>query len=95
MSNLTFAIVVFFLAFPFGFWRAKSKFKSRDWMLAIHIPVLFIILLRIFNKIYFHTGFSWLSVAYNLTAFMSAQYLAGLIYKTFKKNEADRSKKYS
>ncbi len=89
MDNLTFAVIVFFLAFPFGFWRAKSRFKSRDWMLAIHIPVVFIILLRIYNKVHFHTGFSWLSVLYNVIAFMSAQYLAGLIYKAFKKHEAN------
>ena len=85
MDNLTFAVIVFFLAFPFGFWRAKSKFKSRDWMLAIHIPVLFIILLRIYNKVHFHTGFSWMSVLYNVIAFMLAQFLAGLIYKVYQK----------
>ena len=91
MDNLTFAVIVFFLAFPFGFWRAKSKFKSRDWMLAIHIPVLFIILLRIYNKVHFHTGFSWMSVLYNVIAFMLAQFLAGLIYKFYQKNESNRT----
>jgi len=83
MDNLTFAIIVFLLAFPFGFWRAKSRFKSRDWMLAIHIPVIFIILLRIYNKLHFNMGFSWQSVIYNVIAFMLAQYLAGLIYNKF------------
>jgi len=85
MNAVTFAIVVFFLAFPFGFWRAKSRFKSRDWMLAIHIPVLFIILLRVYNKLHFHIGFTWQSLLYNVIAFMLAQYLAGLIYKKMKK----------
>jgi len=85
MNNITFAVIVFFLAFPFGFWRAKSKFKSRDWMLAIHIPVLFIILLRIYNKMHFHIGFSWISLIYNVIAFMSAQYLAGVILKKSKR----------
>ncbi len=83
MDNITFAIIVFFLAFPFGFWRAKSRFKSRDWMLAIHIPVIFIILLRIYNKMHYHIGFSWTSVVYNVIAFMAAQYLAGLLYKKY------------
>jgi hypothetical protein len=41
MDNLTIASIVFILVFPFGFWRAKSRFKSKDWMLAIHIPVVF------------------------------------------------------
>ena len=86
MNNITFAVIVFFLAFPFGFWRAKSKFKSKDWMLAIHIPVVFIILLRLYNKSHYDIGFSWLSLVYNVIAFMSAQFLAGLIYKKwFKK----------
>jgi uncharacterized membrane protein YhaH (DUF805 family) len=85
MDNITFAIIVFFLAFPFGFWRAKSKFKSKDWMFAIHIPVVFIILLRIFNKSYYDIGFSWISLVYNVIAFMSAQFLAGLIYKKWLK----------
>jgi hypothetical protein len=55
-------------------------------MLAIHIPVVFIILLRIYNKMHYHIGFSWTSLVYNVIAFMTAQYLAGLIYKKFKKN---------
>jgi ABC-type spermidine/putrescine transport system permease subunit I len=83
MDAITFAVVVFFLAFPFGFWRAKSKFKSRDWMLAIHIPVVFIILLRVYNKMHFDIGFSFLSLVYNVIAFVLAQYLAGFIYKRF------------
>jgi len=86
MDNISFAIAVFFIAFPFGFWRVKSKFKSRDWMLAIHIPVVFIILLRIYNKVHFHIGFNWLSVLYNVIAFMLAQFIAGMIYKKIKKN---------
>ena len=83
MDNITFAVIVFFLAFPFGFWRAKSQFKSRNWMLAIHIPVVFIILLRIYNKMHFGIGFSWISLLYNVIAFMSAQYIAGLLYKKY------------
>ncbi len=90
MNKLEFAIAVFIIAFPFGFWRAKSRFKSRDWMLAIHIPVVFIIILRIVNKVYFHTGFSWISVLYNVIAFLTAQYIAGVIYRKYiRKGDAD------
>ncbi len=85
MDNITFAFIVFVLAFPFGFLRAKSKFKSKNWMLAIHIPVIFIILIRIYNKSHYGIGFSWLSLVYNVIAFMSAQYIAGLIYKKWLK----------
>ncbi len=81
MNDYLLAVVVFVLAFPFGFWRARSKFRSRDWMLAIHIPVAMIIGLRLVNKFYYNIGFSWRSLLLNVTAFMLAQYLAGLIYK--------------
>ena len=81
MNDYLLAAIVFVLAFPFGFWRARSKFRSRDWMLAIHIPVVIIIGLRLVNKFYFDIGFSWRSLALNITAFMLAQYLAGVIYK--------------
>jgi len=87
MNNIIFAIFVFLIAFPFGFWRVKTKFRSRGWMLAVHIPVLFIILLRIFNKLHFNVGFSWISVLYNIIAFFSAQYLAGFIYKKIIQNK--------
>jgi len=87
MDAITFAIIVFFLAFPFGFWRAKSRFKSRDWMFAIHIPVVFIILLRVFNKLHYGIGFSFLSLFYNVIAFVLAQYIAGLLYKKFLKKD--------
>ncbi len=92
MDNFTFAVFVFIIAFPFGFWRAKTEFKSRDWMLAIHIPVIFIILLRLYNKYYLHAEFSWSSILYNLIAFFLAQYLAGLIYKQIlKKKKGERN----
>jgi hypothetical protein len=87
MDNFTFALWVFLIAFPFGFWRVKTAFRSRDWMLAIHIPVIIIILLRIYNKRYYNIGFSWESVGYNIVAFFTAQYLAGKIYKWYIKNK--------
>jgi hypothetical protein len=81
MSNLIFALFVFVIAFPFGFWRAKNKFKSRNWIVAIHIPVIFIILLRIYNKTHFGIGFSFISLLYNVISFTLAQYIAGVISK--------------
>jgi hypothetical protein len=87
MNNITFAIIVFFIAFPFGFWRVQNKFKSRNWMLAVHIPVVFIVAMRIYNKIHFHIGFEWISLLYNVIAFSSAQYLAGIIYQKFIKKQ--------
>jgi len=79
MNEYLFALLVFVIAFPFGFWRARVKFRSRQWMLAVHIPVVFIILGRIFFK----TPFSWSSLVLNVIAFFIAQFLAGVIYKKF------------
>ncbi len=79
MNEYLFALFVFVAAFPFGFWRARVKFRSREWMLAVHIPVLFII----FGRFIFKTPFSWFSLLLNIFAFSLAQFLAGIIYKKF------------
>ncbi len=83
MSDFQMALAVFVLAFPFGFWRVKVPFKSKEWFMAIHIPVLFIIILRLMNRFYFQIPFSWFSLVFNFTAFFLAQWLAGVIYKRF------------
>lgn len=52
--NLIFVILfVFILNLPFGYWRANVKRFSLQWVLAIHIPVPIIILLRIYSNIGF------------------------------------------
>jgi hypothetical protein len=83
MGDYLLAVFVFFIAFPFGFWRARVPFRSRDWFLAVHIPVIFIIVLRIVNKVFYHVGFTWRSLFLNVTAFFVAQFIAGLIYKYY------------
>jgi len=49
------AILVFILNIPFGYWRANVKKFSTQWFLAIHIPVPFIVALRLLSGI----GFAW------------------------------------
>ena len=48
-------ILVFVLNIPFGYWRANVKRFSTQWFLAIHIPVPFIVALRLLSGI----GFAW------------------------------------
>ncbi|MCK5137727.1 MAG: hypothetical protein KAR19_18220 [Bacteroidales bacterium] len=48
-------ILVLVLNIPFGYWRANVSRFSTQWFLAIHIPVLFIVALRLLSGI----GFSW------------------------------------
>ncbi len=37
------SIIVFSINIPFGYWRANVKKFSLQWILAVHIPVPFII----------------------------------------------------
>jgi len=53
MSIIELMILVFLINFPFGYWRFNTARFSRQWMMAIHIPVPFVIILRIFS------GFGW------------------------------------
>jgi len=41
------AVMIFVLNIPFGFWRAQTKKLSRQWFLAVHIPVVLSIGLRL------------------------------------------------
>lgn len=47
---------VFVLNIPFGFWRARTRKFSRNWFLAIHIPVLVSIGLKLLAGIGFALG---------------------------------------
>jgi len=53
MNLILVAIFVFLLNLPFGYWRANVKKYGLQWILAIHIPVPFIIAARIFSDIGF------------------------------------------
>jgi hypothetical protein len=54
MSLWTVAAIVFALNVPFGFWRARSRRFSRQWFLAVHLPVPAIIAFRIFAGLGWH-----------------------------------------
>jgi len=41
------ALLTFLVNIPFGYWRAKTKKFSKEWFLAIHLPVPLIVLFRI------------------------------------------------
>jgi hypothetical protein len=78
-----FAFFVFLLNIPFGYWRGGTRKFSRDWYLAIHIPVPVIVLMRI----YFDLGWSWESYIYLVTAFFLGQFTGKLIRKMVKKRK--------
>jgi len=76
-SVIIISLLVFLLNIPFGYWRANVKTFSAQWFLAIHIPVPFIIALRILGGI----GFSWYSYAFMITGFFLGQKFGALLLK--------------
>lgn len=53
MSINELMLVVFLVNLPFGYIRSKATKFSKQWMMAVHVPVPFVFLLRIFS------GLSW------------------------------------
>ena len=54
MTLWTVAILVFILNIPFGYWRSRSRRFSRQWFLAVHLPVPGIIACRFFAGLGWH-----------------------------------------
>ena len=76
MIKLVFVtLTVFLLNIPFGYWRANVRKFSLQWILAIHIPVLAIIALRIYTEL----GFAWYIYVFMVTAFFTGQKVGALI----------------
>ncbi len=61
--------IVFALNVPFGYWRGNVKKLSWQWVLAIHVPVVLAILIRLAS----HLPFEPLTVAAMVLAFFSGQ----------------------
>lgn len=71
------ALLVFVLNIPFGYWRANVKQFSVQWFLAIHIPVPFIIALRLLSGI----GFAWYTYVFLVGAFFLGQRFGSVVIK--------------
>ncbi len=61
------AFVVFLLNLPFGYWRENVKKFSLQWFLAVHVPVPFVIALRILGGL----GFQFVTYPALVGAFSS------------------------
>jgi hypothetical protein len=64
-------LVVFMINLPFGYLRNKSTKFSRRWMLAIHVPIPFVFLLRILS------GFNWTVIPFIIIADVAGQIVGG------------------
>lgn len=81
MRLLLVALAVFIINLPFGYWRARVPVRSRQWFLAIHLPVPAVIALRVFS------GLGWQLSTFPVLvgAFFLGQLAGGKLHR--KKNE--------
>jgi len=81
------ALLVFLINLPFGALRGREKKYSFKWFLYIHLPVPFIILLRIYSDI----GFAFYTYPILVGAFFAGQLIGrkyiSLPAKSIKKEE--------
>ncbi len=77
MSIIELMLVVFLINLPFGYWRFNAARFSRQWMMAIHIPVPFVFLLRIFS------GFGRKVIPLLMISFAAGQFAGGRLRKFY------------
>ncbi len=71
MTIIELMLAVFLINLPFGYWRHRAIRFSRQWMMAIHIPVPLVFLLRILS------GFGWKIMPLLMFSFAAGQFAGG------------------
>ena len=71
------ALAIFLLNLPFGYWRAGTRKFSWQWAMAIHLPVPFVILLRVYSGL----GWQLISFPVLVSAFFLGQFLGARMRK--------------
>ena len=67
------AIAVFVVNLPFGYWRARVRKFSPQWILAVHLPVPIVVACRLFS------GLGWQLITFPVLigAFFCGQFAGG------------------
>jgi hypothetical protein len=80
------AALVFIINVPFGYWRDTVKKFSLKWLLAVHLPVPVVVLIRIYSDI----GFQFYTYPILVGAFFIGQFAGARFhrYKMMKNNLA-------
>ncbi|MCW8814218.1 MAG: hypothetical protein OQK65_11870 [Chlorobium sp.] len=84
MNVILLTLFVFIINIPFGYWRANVRKFSLQFLLAIHLPVLLIILFRILSGI----GFKPITLLFTVPAFFLGQLIGSKIYSSRKNKDA-------
>ena len=75
------SVIIFLLNLPFGYWRVHVRRFSLQWILAVHLPVPLVIIVRLLGGVGWHIKtFFLLAVAY-----FAGQYLGGSLHMRWKK----------
>ncbi len=77
MKVLLVALAVLIINIPFGYWRGNVRKFSLQWALAIHLPIPFVVFLRIYSDI----GFALYTYPILIGAFFLGQCLGKKIYE--------------
>ena len=67
--------IVFLINLPFGYMRSKATKFSKRWMMAVHIPVPFVFLLRVFS------GLNWTVIPLLVLSDIAGQIAGGKLRK--------------
>jgi hypothetical protein len=73
-------LAIFFINLPFGYWRANEHKFSRGWLLAIHLPVFIVILIRLLLGV----SWQWSIMLFSITSFATGQLVGTLIRQYLK-----------
>lgn len=65
------ALVIFLLNLPCGYWRQGVRKFSLSWVLAVHLPIPFVVAVRLLTGL----GFHWSTYPVIVLAYMAGQYL--------------------
>jgi len=75
------ALSVLLLNLPFGFWRAGVRKFSLHWFLAVHIPIPFVVCIRILAGI----GLHFTTFLVLISTFLIGQFLGGKLRYLYQK----------
>lgn len=75
MMLIATALLVVLINIPFGYWRKKEKKYSFRWFAAIHLPVIFVIVIRII----FELGYQPVTYPVLIISFFLGQFTGGRI----------------
>jgi len=85
MNIILLTVFVLLLNIPFGYWRANVRKFSLQFLLAIHIPVILIIMFRLLSA----SGFELTTFFFTIPAFFLGQLAGSRIYSFRKINGSE------